>query len=347
MDSTINHITVTVLMPVFNGEKYLKQAIESILNQDYKDFEFMIINDGSLDNSLRIIESYSDNRIVVINNERNIGLINSLNKGLDMIHSDYIVRMDCDDICEINRISEQVKFMESNPNIGACGSYYYQQRGDKKVIFTEPINSQEINAFMIFNSPIAHPTAIIRNKILKEHHLYYSINHIHAEDYKLWIDISNHSLLANIALPLLIYRVHENQITGNKILLSSKKETLDNIRLSQLNRIGIFPSVEELQIHHLIFNGEKPESIQQLNDSMIWLNKLVKHLKLNQSSNLEYFNKIIIERWLRLCVNFYGVKKGFFYFFKSSINKSIQLKTKHKIDLIKSFYYSYKRSPFY
>jgi len=113
---------VTVLMPVYNGEKYLNEAIDSILGQTFKDFKFLIINDGSTDGTADILKSYKDSRIKVTNNEKNIGLTKSLNKGLKMAKSEYIARMDADDISLPTRLQKQVEFMDSHPKVGVCGT---------------------------------------------------------------------------------------------------------------------------------------------------------------------------------------------------------------------------------
>ena len=113
----------TVLMPVYNAEKYVAEAIDSILNQTFNDFEFLIINDGSTDNSLDIIKSYDDPRITIINNETNLGLSHTLNKGIELARGEYIIRMDADDISLSIRLEKQIEFMDSNQHIGICGSW--------------------------------------------------------------------------------------------------------------------------------------------------------------------------------------------------------------------------------
>src|ERR1700722_6197041 len=109
MVQTVNTPEITVLMPVFNGEKYLKDAIESILRKPFTNFEFLIINDGSSDNTVSIIESYADARIHLIHNEKNLGLIASLNKGVELASGTYIARMDCDDISFPERLAKQLE----------------------------------------------------------------------------------------------------------------------------------------------------------------------------------------------------------------------------------------------
>ena len=124
-DSAIyNYPTVTVLLSVYNGERYLRESIESILNQTFTDFEFLIINDGSTDDSRRIISSYDDPRIQLIDNEQNIGLSQSLNKGLKLARGTYIARQDADDISEPERLAKQVSYMDRNPHIALLGSWY-------------------------------------------------------------------------------------------------------------------------------------------------------------------------------------------------------------------------------
>ena len=113
---------VTVLMPVYNASEFLRKTMESILDQTYKNFEFLIINDGSKDDSVQIIESYIDKRVRLVHNEENIGLIKTLNKGIELARGKYIVRMDADDIAELNRIEIQVNYMEKNNDVAVAGS---------------------------------------------------------------------------------------------------------------------------------------------------------------------------------------------------------------------------------
>jgi len=150
---------VTVLMSVYNGSKYLAEAIESILHQSYTDFEFLIINDGSTDLSEKIIKSYNDRRINYIKNNENIGLTRSLNKGLCLARGKYIARMDADDISMPDRFKEQVDFMEKNENVVACGTFI-ELFGIKTGKIKYPIKDKEIREKFIFNPPLAHPTAV-------------------------------------------------------------------------------------------------------------------------------------------------------------------------------------------
>jgi len=344
MDSALkNLIKVSVLMPVFNGAKYLRESIESILSQDFSDYEFIIINDGSTDESVEIIKSYNDARIKLISNEKNLGLISTLNKGIQLCKGEYIVRMDCDDISFKDRIKFQVAFMDKYKNIGASGSFYKLLRNNKSLDFNFPVHYNETKAFLFFNSPIAHPASIIRRSVLIDNNIFYKSDFKHAEDFRLWLDISKHSDLANIKKILLLYRVHENQITGNLNLSFDKNKSLNIIRTEQLEKLSIYPSVEQMILHTTICEGTKFKTFSQLVLADEWLLQLTLKNKEKLIFNHLYFQKIILERWLRACINFLGIKKGISFFIKSKTYKMINLPFKLKLELLISFYNSWKR----
>ena len=158
---------VTVLMPVYNGEKYLKEAIESILNQTFKDFEFLIINDGSTDNSVKIIQSFNDLRIRLIHNESNIGLIKTLNKGLKLSNGKYIARMDCDDVSLPKRLSVQINFMEKHPEIGVCGSWVKIIGLEQKFINKYPQKHEEARHIFYLTRPLLTHLSLSEKKLWK------------------------------------------------------------------------------------------------------------------------------------------------------------------------------------
>jgi glycosyltransferase involved in cell wall biosynthesis len=206
---------VTVLMPVYNAEKYLEEAIESILNQTYKNFYFLIINDGSIDNSLKIIQNYSkkDSRIKVITRD-NKGLVATLNEGLDAIDTKYIVRMDADDISLPIRLEKQVEFMERHENIVVSGTNIrIFGEGIKTYEKKMPTDSLEIKAMLLFECCIMHPTVIIRKNIIDIEKYKYNSEYNAVEDFGLWQLISKKYYLSNINEVLLEYRVLESSIT--------------------------------------------------------------------------------------------------------------------------------------
>lgn len=218
---------VTVLMPVYNGEAHLSEAIESVLNQSFTDFEFLIINDGSTDRSVDIIKTYRDPRIRLVENERNFGLVDTLNRGIDLARGELIARMDCDDVCVPERLSKQVAFMKQHPEVGICGSWIEYFMG-KELVMKFPAQHEEIiQAFPSYN-PMAHPTVMIRAEILKSRRLYYDSDYRHVEDYELWTRLAAVTCCANLPEVLVRYRIHPEQI-GRKHS-AEQQETIKKIQ---------------------------------------------------------------------------------------------------------------------
>lgn len=208
--------SVSVVMPAYNAAKYIAEAIDSILAQTYTDFEFIIINDGSADDTEKIIRSYDDPRIVYLKNEVNSGICVTLNKGLDAARGRYIARMDADDISLPQRLAVQVQYMDTHPDIGALGSDIEIFGEDEAPhIFTQLHTPEECKAGLLFNSCFAHPSVMLRRNVLESAGLRYKGEYRGLEDYELWWQICKSSKLNNIAQPLLRYRQHKGQETRN------------------------------------------------------------------------------------------------------------------------------------
>ncbi|MDF2633458.1 MAG: glycosyl transferase family 2 [Pelosinus sp.] len=265
---------VTVLMPVYNGERYLREAMDSIIAQTFYDFEFLIIDDGSTDNTSDIIHSYRDGRIRVIKNDINSGLVSALNKGIENAQGQYIARMDSDDISMPGRLFKQVLFMEGHPEIGVCGSWvntigeWYQ--GQLWELSTEP---EEIKCRLLFCTTLSHPSVMVRKKVLETSGLRYDGAYKHAEDYKLWMELAKVTLLANIPEPLVQYRFNQNQVSSK--YSHEQMAVIDRIRKEQLHALGIEPTPEEIAIHDMLAGNKCPEKkeLAQLADA--WICKLV------------------------------------------------------------------------
>ena len=206
----------SVIMSAYNGEKYLKEAIESILNQTFKDFEFIIVNDGSTKETADILESYAKNdlRIKVIVNPENIGLTKSLNRAIQETNGTYIVRMDSDDISLPERLEKQIEFMNNNPEIGLLGTGYYEINHDGiilgKTVF--PSTDKELKRLLIKYNPFCHTSVIIRRKILDQIGVYNELIK-KAQDYDLWFRIASRSRMANLSEPLVLRRYGTKNIS--------------------------------------------------------------------------------------------------------------------------------------
>ena len=155
---------ISVLMPAYNSEQYVAESIESILNQTFTDFEFIIINDGSTDNTAKIIDEYAkrDERIKFVNNSKNKGLIGVLNEGLNLARGEYIARMDSDDISLPTRFERQIAYMELHPKCGVLGTWF-QMFGNASNIVRHPKRINLLN--LLRDQHVGHPTVMIRKSV--------------------------------------------------------------------------------------------------------------------------------------------------------------------------------------
>jgi len=245
IEKEYNDILVSVIMPVFNSEKYVAEAINSILIQTHRNFEFLIFNDGSTDKSLQIIESFTDPRIKVFSFEKNIGYVKHLDDGIQISKGKYIARMDSDDICMPNRFEKQIRFMESNPDVGVCGTWAKTIGRDGQILKPSYAHDEMIVQTMYF-PPIIHPTAIIRRLTILQLSEWYKEEFLYAEDSELWVRISKISKLANLPEILLKYRVHEQSVTSTKwhshqfkLLQKVRKDQYESLLNRQLDETEI------------------------------------------------------------------------------------------------------------
>jgi glycosyltransferase involved in cell wall biosynthesis len=226
-----SHLLVSVLMSVYNGEKYVAKAIESILNQSFAPFEFVVIDDASTDHTKDILTSFSDSRIRIYQNSSNKGLTRSLNIGLDLCKGKYIARMDSDDLSHPNRLARQVDFLEKHPSIGVIGADYERITPDGthtgKFCIHRP-DWELVHWMLNFENPISHPTVCLRTGLVRQVGGY-NEDFQYTQDYDLWGRLARITCMANLPEVLLYYRSgDENQIsTAN---LQSQKENELKIR---------------------------------------------------------------------------------------------------------------------
>lgn len=212
MDSFMSEVLVSVILPVYNCEKYIGEAVESILNQTYSQIEFIIINDGSTDNTHGIIAKYSDNRIRYFYDILNRGIVYALNKGINESNGFLIFRMDADDISLPDRIADQVKFMQLNPSIDLLGSkafFFTDDTISSKEVHGNSYNSHQVIKTLLFlYSPFIHPTIVIRNSIKNKPFLYYSEDSNYGDDYELFTRNADNLRFGFFDKVVLKYRIH-------------------------------------------------------------------------------------------------------------------------------------------
>lgn len=238
---------VSVVMPAYNAEKYLREAIDSILSQTFRDFEFIIINDGSTDSTKEIILSYDDPRIVYLENEKNSGICVTLNKGLDVARGKYIARMDSDDLSMPERFAIQVEFLDKHPDIGVCGTdTMVFGEGISEYSYEQVYKSDDCAAGLIFNPCFAHPSVMIRKCVLDDNQISYNDNFRGLEDFRMWWDIAQYTRITNLHITLLKYRHHPGQETKN--IKSTVRRVSNQFRTLRYNSFGLVLNEQECEI---------------------------------------------------------------------------------------------------
>lgn len=287
-------------MPVYNGEIYLREAIDSILKQSYKHFEFLIVNDGSTDGTEQIITSYTDKRIVYIKNENNLGVIESLNKGIFHAKGNYIARMDADDIAGPHRLLEQVNVFKKYPKVIVAGTDYYILNKSSLSHIRNYGDSDYSKTMLLFAPCFCHPTVMIRN-MFRETGLSYEKSYVHAEDYKLWTVLSFHGQFYNINKPLLKYRSHGSQISVG--YRNTQLTISERIRKEYLTDLGFKFSESQFEVHNYIGNNDFIRSYTILMQIESWLSELVRQNIERQIIPAASFNAAIHKFWIDSCGN--------------------------------------------
>lgn len=238
---------VSVILPVFNGAMFVEAAVESVLRQSFGNFEVLAVDDGSTDDSAERLERLAgrDARITVIRQEKG-GIAAALNRGLQKARGRYMARIDADDRMRQDRLERQVWAMEADPRLALLGSAYRDIRldGDRGTVHTPPLNDTAIRWKMLFQNALAHPSVMVRMKILRDEGLAYDPAAM-AEDYALWSQIIEYGRVGNLAEALLEYRVHGEQAT--KIQADLVKESSERIARQNLRKLGFDFLPKEVQ----------------------------------------------------------------------------------------------------
>jgi GT2 family glycosyltransferase len=222
-----NEPLVSVVLSVFNGADFLRQAVESILDQTFRDFEFIIIDDGSSDDSTAILNSYqgTDPRVQIFR-QTNKGLIVSLNRGCALARGKYIARMDADDIALKERLAWQVQYMEAHPDTAVLGGAVRLIDGAGRLLrlVQHPCEDHEIKSALLQQYSLPHPAVLIRKDVFLSVGGYRA-TFVDAEDYDLWLRIAEQSRLANLEQVVIYYRLHRSQVSKRKV----RQQTLSTL----------------------------------------------------------------------------------------------------------------------
>lgn len=315
---------LTVLMAVYNGEKYIRRSMDSILSQTFQNFEFVIVNDGSMDRTREILEDYqrTDNRIIICNQD-NRGLIHALNRGCDLSRGEYIARMDHDDISLPQRFEKQLDYLETHPDTGILGTWatLIDSHGTPIGQLRHPASGSLVSWSLLFRNCIAHPSVMMRKSVLKRLN-YYNPEARHIEDYDLWSRAVQITQVENLPEILLEYTLHQESVCR----IHSKDQHENAVHLVLLPRIeelmGCKPDPEIVQALRRSSLGSAPDNPAQV-DALVRLILNLKDCFLNRFSpdagETVQINKDAGDRLYRLALTSaaHSGFKGLSHFFKA------------------------------
>jgi glycosyltransferase involved in cell wall biosynthesis len=319
---------LTVAMPTYNAEKHIGEAINSVLNQTFEDFELLIINDGSLDHTLEIISSYRDTRIRLIDLEKNKGIAHCRNLALQEARGEFIAWTDSDDLNEPTRFEKQIYFLQHNPDFGGCGTWLSRFKDSKTHYVTKAYsNPEKIRAALLFKpASIPNATAMLRLAEIRKYGLRYDESLKISEDYDFIFNCSRHLKFSNIQE--ILYRYRDSETSIMKTFEDQEEQTfniLKTVYKKALASLDIIATEEQLRLHHDICSSKILSKFSEYETCYYWLESLKLKNDLKREYNKKVFNYIITEQFFFLSkkASSFGLKTLWFFVRKSLKNKWI------------------------
>lgn len=285
---------IAVVLPVYNGEKYIREAIQSVLDQTLTDFELLVIDDASTDHTPDIVSRFSDRRLRVIRLPNNRGQGAALNTGVRASRSEFMARMDADDICHPRRFERQVAFLEAHPEVAICGTWY-RTFGARNVPARLPVTPEHIRADLFFGAAMGSPTIMLRRSFLDQHVLAFNEEFRNAEDYEFLARAADLTRLATLPEFLFFYRHHDGQVTVTQH--RDQNEKANRVLLRQLRMLMPSVTKEEEAFHLDLANGLLHAS--RLAEAENWLLRLDRINLEKGRYDVRYFRRGLREWWHR------------------------------------------------
>ena len=298
---------ISVIMPVYNAEKYISKAIDSILGQTEEDFELILIDDCGTDNSMGIVRDYKDKRIRIVQNEKNKGISYSRNKGINVAKGEYIALMDDDDIAPSDRFDIEINYMREHPDIDVIGGISRAIDENGNIIEYLPskiiCNPNRIYAELLFGDKIANGSTMIRTEFIRKNNLYYKDGFLGMEDYKFWTECAVVGKIANIDKILLYWRKTKENETYHVISKKSEERKIKyaEIQKEALLAYGFELSNEEIKLFTDVFKEKTKEyiSIKGLCEVLLLLKKMAMQAETKNMKNVEEL-KIVFQKMFAL-----------------------------------------------
>ena len=307
---------ISVILPVYNTERYIEASIQSVLNQTYRNFELIILNDASTDGSKEIIRSFNDERIRYVENEQNLRLIKTLNKGVELARGEYIARMDADDICHPSRFERQLRFLQQDKSYVMCGSWakIIDSNGNKTGRIKRIDTDGLLKVNMLFTTPFVHPTVMIKTDALKKN--LYSEEAIHCEDMELWPRLAMNTPFRFARIPeyLLEYRWHDKNISVEHSVHQSNFRR--KVLKPYVERLSGELTEDDLQTHFSLFERNVNFKNSQVREkTRKWILFLIEQNAAKKQYDQSDLKALLLSRWFLL-----NLRSGTMYLFGSGIS---------------------------
>jgi len=324
-------IELTVIMPVYNGQEFVAESIDSVLNQTFSNFKLLILNDNSQDQTAKILEDYrlNDSRIEVVTKTKNVGPANLRNEGISLTKTEYIALLDADDIALPTRFEKQLDFLSRNPEYGVCGTWFtfFGDKENKTIRHEETHDRLKIQ--MLNNCCIGNPTVMFKKSHLGN--LRFENKYVPAEDYGLWSQLIAKTKFYNIPESLLQYRWHPNNISQTKEINLKKSEVI--IKKKQLQNLGILFDDKEINAYlnavSLTRGLTKTEIIKTVEASKKLIDLNAEKKVYNHALFIAHIEKVMI-RTIRNCTE---NSRSYYMFIKKKSGYFSKIPTLDKIVL--------------
>lgn len=287
-------------MPVYNGERFIKQAIESILCQTLRDFELVIVNDASFDGTIQIVNSFTDKRIRLINSSKRLGLAKIRDKGIRECRGEFIAFLDSDDIALPQRLEKQWDYMDRNREISLTGSWVKVIDDEDKLtgrVFKHVCRPEIIKSVLLFRNCFTQSAVMIRKAAVQKHGFRSSFNA--APDFDLWSRLAQHLRLANIPRVFSLYREYKGNLTDKT---SPEIENCTRrIFAASLEKMGLAPTEEEILVHDSLERKKDGWTLKALVKAKYWLQKLCQANGENKVYDRKIFEQLLFDYWFKIC----------------------------------------------
>lgn len=290
---------VSIIMTVRNGEPYIEEAVDSILKQTHTNLELIVVDNGSTDRSVELVQKYQDCRIRIIELGKNIGRTPALNVGLEAAEGEYIAIQDADDLSVPERFAKQLIFMETHPTVGVCGAWM-KTFGESEQVIQYPTDHEGIKRSLLFGTGMGHSSVLIRKSLLEQYGLRYDESYQYCQDTELWSRAARFFELANIPEILVFYRIHPQQI-GQSYSKQFRKAENKRVWQRMTRELGIEASSQCIELHDQIYRGEFSRDREFVSRSEAWFRKLIVANRLQKYYTEPDFSRDLADRWYAIC----------------------------------------------